>query len=112
MKKGKHISEFRPGDLVIRVSPAYLYDKKVEGINITEPVYDKSYVDEPIRFLEIKDNIIYIDNLSDNEFSIRKLDYKKYQDGWEKYEIPKEVILGTNQEEVSYADMIVNLNLN
>lgn len=110
MKKqnGKNINCFIEGDIITRIEsivkttdlPFVDYHNSNSEIKIDIIPYDNSYRGEPLKFLLIANNMIYLHPMSSEEYYLSQEDenymislpLEIYENGWDYYVNPKEML--------------------
>lgn len=93
--EGHHISTFKTGDIIYRTKSVE-YKKQIHHDNLPILIevitaVDDSYRKEPIEFLFIKNNLIYLRSVKEDYFGkkrINKVLLERFAENWALYEIP------------------------
>lgn len=96
---GKNISFFEKGDIITRVIPAIIHREEETDImgNIKVDLReDYSYRGDPLEYVGIANNMIYLKRYSDLDKkvfgnSLIDLDIQRWSDGWDIYIDPEEL---------------------
>lgn len=101
IEQGYHISTFEQGDLIIRCKPAECRENKYNDNLGTEVsvLYrtDESYMDTPLMFYCIENNVIYLKHPCPKDDwdkkRIYKLPLRHWSDGWMPFILPEGLTL-------------------
>lgn len=95
-EEGESIYSFKSGDIIIRVKSAMITDFKTnENLGIEMQVIqgiDNSFRETPVRFVGIKNNLIYLQSLKpiglSDKLHIYKCRLEMYENDWKLFEVP------------------------
>lgn len=93
--EGNSIYTFKKGDIIVRLKNARMIDIRTnENLGIEVEILkgeDSSFRDEPVEFIAIENNLIYLRSLRTSLFKdhIYKVRVERYEDNWAIYKVPE-----------------------
>jgi len=89
-----HISNFKSGDLIVRVEPAEIGGEQFNdnlGISVYTPVKDNSYIGEPIKLLDVCNGMIYFEMVGTPMMLSKKraMAEHRFSEGWNYFVLPE-----------------------
>lgn len=111
MKKLKHISEFKEGEMLIRPKPMIIsrieFDEIVGANVLVKERIDASYGGIPLEYVGVTKEKIYFKFQSNNKLGIKfGIPYDIFQDGWAKHVESKNL----KEPEGKVLDLKTNIN--